>query len=187
MRDIENTTNWRSAFFHRPAPYLTDAGFTNPPCSRRDEAPHINAHFRGGTGVSRDSPSLVRHNHTTAGTYVIGENDDCMEENNTDNFCNGPLKPNTVYVWVHRRDSESCSSLKTIAFYVESAPLFYFDRFKFRATNINGQYTDSEYSEHVRTAGMPTGNDPAWLNNQTIGYYKLYSISHLHLCIYRFI
>lgn len=26
-----------------------------------------------------------------------------------------------------------------------------FTRFKFRATNINGEYTDSEYSEHIRT------------------------------------
>ncbi|XP_039510303.1 phosphatidylinositol phosphatase PTPRQ [Pimephales promelas] len=37
-------------------------------------------------------------------------------------LCNGPLKPKTHYV------------------------------FKFRATNIRGQYTDSEYSEKVRTA-----------------------------------
>ncbi|KAI7802135.1 putative phosphatidylinositol phosphatase PTPRQ-like [Triplophysa rosa] len=37
-------------------------------------------------------------------------------------LCNGPLKPKTYYV------------------------------FKFRATNIRGQYTDSEYSERVRTA-----------------------------------
>ncbi|XP_048024016.1 phosphatidylinositol phosphatase PTPRQ isoform X2 [Megalobrama amblycephala] len=37
-------------------------------------------------------------------------------------LCNGPLKPKTHYV------------------------------FKFRATNIRGQYTDSEYSERVRTA-----------------------------------
>uniref|UniRef100_A0A671KH18 Phosphatidylinositol phosphatase PTPRQ-like n=1 Tax=Sinocyclocheilus anshuiensis TaxID=1608454 RepID=A0A671KH18_9TELE len=39
-------------------------------------------------------------------------------------LCNGPLKPKTYYV------------------------------FKFRATNIRGQYTDSEYSDRVRTAGM---------------------------------
>ncbi|XP_058244423.1 phosphatidylinositol phosphatase PTPRQ isoform X1 [Hemibagrus wyckioides] len=38
-------------------------------------------------------------------------------------LCNGPLKPKTYYV------------------------------FKFRATNIIGQYTDSEYSDRVRTAG----------------------------------
>ncbi|XP_050991467.1 phosphatidylinositol phosphatase PTPRQ [Labeo rohita] len=37
-------------------------------------------------------------------------------------LCNGPLKPKTYYV------------------------------FKFRATNIRGQYTDSEYSDRVRTA-----------------------------------
>lgn len=29
-------------------------------------------------------------------------------------------------------------------------------RFKFRATNIKGQYTDSEYSEHVKTKGIYT-------------------------------
>uniref|UniRef100_A0A3Q3G4C3 Protein tyrosine phosphatase receptor type Q n=1 Tax=Labrus bergylta TaxID=56723 RepID=A0A3Q3G4C3_9LABR len=62
-----------------------------------------------------------RFNQTTSGAYVIGGNDDCLKENNTDNLCNGPLKPNTVY-------------------------------FKFRGTNINGQSTDSEYSEHVKTA-----------------------------------
>uniref|UniRef100_A0A7N8XXA1 Protein tyrosine phosphatase receptor type Q n=1 Tax=Mastacembelus armatus TaxID=205130 RepID=A0A7N8XXA1_9TELE len=95
----QNLTNWRNAFFDRPAPYFTDKGFPNPPC------------FLGARG-----------NHTKAGTYVIGESNGCMGENNTDSFCNGPLKPNTVYV------------------------------FKFRATNINGQYTDSEYSDHVRTA-----------------------------------
>lgn len=26
-----------------------------------------------------------------------------------------------------------------------------FTRFKFRATNVNGEYTDSEYSEHIKT------------------------------------
>ncbi|XP_016403102.1 phosphatidylinositol phosphatase PTPRQ [Sinocyclocheilus rhinocerous] len=43
-------------------------------------------------------------------------------------LCNGPLKPKTYYV------------------------------FKFRATNIRGQYTDSEYSDRVRTAGMDANN-----------------------------
>ncbi|KAF7224525.1 receptor type Q [Nothobranchius furzeri] len=43
-------------------------------------------------------------------------------ENDSTSLCNGPLKSNTVYV------------------------------FKFRATNIQGQYTDSDYSEHIRTA-----------------------------------
>uniref|UniRef100_A0A3P8TAE3 Protein tyrosine phosphatase receptor type Q n=1 Tax=Amphiprion percula TaxID=161767 RepID=A0A3P8TAE3_AMPPE len=62
-------------------------------------------------------------------TYVIGENDDCMQENNTDYFCNGPLKPNVVY-------------------------------FRFRATNINGQHTDSEYSDLVKTSdGMLTRDE----------------------------
>ncbi|XP_035858941.1 phosphatidylinositol phosphatase PTPRQ isoform X2 [Sander lucioperca] len=102
VKDMQNLTNWKNAYFDRPAPYLTDKGFPNPSCD-----------------LSRGVRSLVRKNHTT---YVIGENDDCVKENNTDNFCNGPLKPKTVYV------------------------------FRFRATNINGQYTDSEYSEHVRTA-----------------------------------
>lgn len=37
-----------------------------------------------------------------------------------------------------------------------SVPLWLFVRFKFRATNINGQSTDSDYSEHVRTAGSHT-------------------------------
>ncbi|XP_040894486.1 phosphatidylinositol phosphatase PTPRQ [Toxotes jaculatrix] len=122
VKDIQNLTSWKNAFFGRPAPYLTDKGFPNPHCFFGDGASRTDTHVRGGRTVSGDGRPLVRHNHTTAGTYVIGENDDCMRENNTDNFCNGPLKPNTVYV------------------------------FKFRATNINGQYTDSEYSDHVKTA-----------------------------------
>uniref|UniRef100_A0A3B3UF84 Protein tyrosine phosphatase receptor type Q n=1 Tax=Poecilia latipinna TaxID=48699 RepID=A0A3B3UF84_9TELE len=100
VRDSENLTNWRGAYFHRPAPYLTDAGFPNPTYD----------------------PSLLRHNHTITETYMIGENDSCMGQNDTDLFCNGPLKPNTVYV------------------------------FKFRATNTKGQYTDSDFSEYIRTA-----------------------------------
>uniref|UniRef100_A0A8P4G646 Protein tyrosine phosphatase receptor type Q n=1 Tax=Dicentrarchus labrax TaxID=13489 RepID=A0A8P4G646_DICLA len=119
VKDIQNLTNWKNAFFHRPAPYLTDKGFPNPPC---DRASRMDTRVRGGRSVSEGVRSLVRQNITTAGTYIIGENDECMMENNTDNFCNGPLKPNTVYV------------------------------FKFRATNINGQSTDSEYSDHVKTA-----------------------------------
>ncbi|XP_076588486.1 phosphatidylinositol phosphatase PTPRQ [Chaetodon auriga] len=121
-KDVQNLTNWKNAFFDRPAPYLTDKGFPNPPCFSEAEASRTAAHVRGGRSVSGDSRPLLRLNHTTTGAYVIGEKDDCMTENNTDYFCNGPLKPNTVYV------------------------------FKFRATNINGQSTDSEYSEHVKTA-----------------------------------
>ncbi|XP_057692656.1 phosphatidylinositol phosphatase PTPRQ isoform X1 [Corythoichthys intestinalis] len=63
-----------------------------------------------------------RHNHTPTETYVIGDQDECLRENHTDALCNGPLKANTVYV------------------------------FKFRATNIMGQHTDSEYSDHIKTA-----------------------------------
>uniref|UniRef100_A0A667YVN6 Protein tyrosine phosphatase receptor type Q n=1 Tax=Myripristis murdjan TaxID=586833 RepID=A0A667YVN6_9TELE len=96
VKDGKNLTNWKNAFFHHPAPYLTDEGFPNPNCPKDREM-------------------------QKAETYVIGANDDCMEQNNTRHLCNGPLKANTVYV------------------------------FKFRATNILGQYTDSEYSEHVKT------------------------------------
>ncbi|XP_017261076.1 phosphatidylinositol phosphatase PTPRQ [Kryptolebias marmoratus] len=122
VRDSDNMTNWREAFFHRPAPYFTDSGFPNPPCLLRDNTSRTNTLIRGARSVSGVVPSLLRQNQSTSGMYVIGENDSCMEENNTDPFCNGPLKPNTVYV------------------------------FKFRATNTQGQYTDSEYSEHIRTS-----------------------------------
>ncbi|KAM9377392.1 phosphatidylinositol phosphatase PTPRQ [Pholidichthys leucotaenia] len=115
VKDTGNTTNWKSAFFDHPAPYLTDTGFPNPPCFLWGEGSDAKAHVRGGR-------PLMRQSHTTVLTYVIGESDDCMVENNTDRYCNGPLKPNTVYV------------------------------FRFRATNIDGQYTDSDYSEHIRTA-----------------------------------
>uniref|UniRef100_A0A3Q4ICD5 Phosphatidylinositol phosphatase PTPRQ-like n=1 Tax=Neolamprologus brichardi TaxID=32507 RepID=A0A3Q4ICD5_NEOBR len=97
VKDNKNVTNWKSAYNDHPVPYFTDSGFTNPPCN----------------GWSQ------RYNQTAA-EYVIGKSDDCTG-NNTEHFCNGPLKPNSVYV------------------------------FKFRATNINGEYTDSEYSEHIKT------------------------------------
>ncbi|KAM9352376.1 phosphatidylinositol phosphatase PTPRQ [Symphorus nematophorus] len=122
VKDVQNLTSWRNAFFDRPAPYLTDKGFPNPPCYSGDGASRTAAHIRSGHSVSGDGQPSVKNNHTMAGTYVIGEDDDCMKENNTDHYCNGPLKPSTVYV------------------------------FKFRATNINGQSTDSEYSEHIKTA-----------------------------------
>ncbi|XP_049430343.1 phosphatidylinositol phosphatase PTPRQ isoform X2 [Epinephelus fuscoguttatus] len=122
VKDIQNLTNWKNAFFVRPAPYLTDKGFPNPPCSMWDGTSRTDAHVRSGHSSSGGGRPLLKHNHTNAATYIIGGNDECVKENNTDSFCNGPLKPNTVYV------------------------------FKFRATNINDQYTDSEYSEHIKTA-----------------------------------
>ncbi|XP_068168501.1 phosphatidylinositol phosphatase PTPRQ isoform X2 [Antennarius striatus] len=122
VKDIQNLTNWKNAFFDRPAPYLTDKGFPNPLCLLGDGASRSAAHVRGRRSTPGDGLPSERYNRTIAGVYVIGDNDDCIRENNTDHFCNGPLKSNTVYV------------------------------FKFRATNINGQSTDSEYSEHVKTA-----------------------------------
>ncbi|XP_026221120.1 LOW QUALITY PROTEIN: phosphatidylinositol phosphatase PTPRQ [Anabas testudineus] len=116
VKDIQNVTNWKNAYFEHPAPYLTDKGFPNPPCSSGDVAVRRNIYVRSGHNASEDSRL------SKTGTYVIGEDDNCMAENNTEFFCNGPLKPNTVYV------------------------------FKFRATNKNGQYTDSEYSDHIKTA-----------------------------------
>ncbi|XP_063783788.1 phosphatidylinositol phosphatase PTPRQ [Pseudophryne corroboree] len=53
--------------------------------------------------------------------YVIGADNTCILQDNKDKFCNGPLKPRKQYL------------------------------FKFRATNIKGQFTDSEYSEVVKT------------------------------------
>ncbi|XP_075130612.1 phosphatidylinositol phosphatase PTPRQ [Leptodactylus fuscus] len=53
--------------------------------------------------------------------YVIGADNTCMLQDNKEKFCNGPLKPRKQYL------------------------------FKFRATNIKGQFTDSEYSEVVKT------------------------------------
>ncbi|XP_068595364.1 phosphatidylinositol phosphatase PTPRQ [Brachionichthys hirsutus] len=122
VKDTQNLTNWKNAFFDRPAPYLTDEGFPNPPCLLGDGASRVAAHVRGSRSTPGDGLPSERYNRTVAGVYVIGDSDDCMRENNTDTFCNGPLKSNTVYV------------------------------FKFSATNINGQSTDSEYSEHVKTA-----------------------------------
>lgn len=78
VKDVQNLTNWKNAFFERPAPYLTDQGFPNPPCP--------------------PSESGQRASGSAVGTYVIGENNDCAKENNTDHFCNGPLKSCTVYV-----------------------------------------------------------------------------------------
>lgn len=100
MKDIQNLTNWKKAFFDHPAPYLTDKGFPNPPCLWEDGASRVAARSRGGRSASQHDRPQGRFDRTAAGTYVIGENDDCMKENNTEKFCNGPLKANTVYVWV---------------------------------------------------------------------------------------
>ncbi|XP_030070443.1 phosphatidylinositol phosphatase PTPRQ isoform X2 [Microcaecilia unicolor] len=53
--------------------------------------------------------------------YVIGADDTCILQNSEEKYCNGPLKPRKQYL------------------------------FKFRATNIKGQFTDSEYSDTVKT------------------------------------
>ncbi|XP_053441914.1 phosphatidylinositol phosphatase PTPRQ [Nycticebus coucang] len=55
--------------------------------------------------------------------YVIGADNTCMIRGNEDKICNGPLKPKKQYL------------------------------FKFRATNIMGQFTDSDYSDPVKTSG----------------------------------
>ncbi|XP_062861138.1 phosphatidylinositol phosphatase PTPRQ [Trichomycterus rosablanca] len=98
VMDYSNVSNWKSVFFHPPAPYITDDGFLNPECTE---------------DLDRMS--------TPPRIYVIGAEEGCFSEN-AQTLCNGPLKPRTFYV------------------------------FKFRATNILGQYTDSEYSEKIRTA-----------------------------------
>ncbi|KAM7056127.1 phosphatidylinositol phosphatase PTPRQ [Acridotheres tristis] len=60
--------------------------------------------------------------------YVIGADTTCLIPASQDKICNGPLKPRKQYV------------------------------FKFRATNIKGQFTDSDYSDPVKTLGEgPTG------------------------------
>ncbi|XP_054080749.1 phosphatidylinositol phosphatase PTPRQ isoform X2 [Rissa tridactyla] len=55
--------------------------------------------------------------------YVIGADTTCMVPGSQDKICNGPLKPRKQYL------------------------------FKFRATNIKGQFTDSDYSDPVKTLG----------------------------------
>ncbi|XP_058047639.1 phosphatidylinositol phosphatase PTPRQ [Ahaetulla prasina] len=55
--------------------------------------------------------------------YVIGADSTCMIPGSEEKICNGPLKPKNHYV------------------------------FKFRATNIRGQYTDSDYSDPIKTLG----------------------------------
>ncbi|XP_010158961.1 PREDICTED: phosphatidylinositol phosphatase PTPRQ-like, partial [Eurypyga helias] len=55
--------------------------------------------------------------------YVIGADSTCMIPGSQDKICNGPLKPRKQYL------------------------------FKFRATNVKGQFTDSDYSDPVKTLG----------------------------------
>ncbi|XP_054255688.1 phosphatidylinositol phosphatase PTPRQ [Indicator indicator] len=55
--------------------------------------------------------------------YVIGADTTCMVPGSQDKICNGPLKPRKQYL------------------------------FKFRATNVKGQFTDSDYSDPVKTLG----------------------------------
>uniref|UniRef100_A0A8D2MUT7 Phosphatidylinositol phosphatase PTPRQ n=1 Tax=Zonotrichia albicollis TaxID=44394 RepID=A0A8D2MUT7_ZONAL len=55
--------------------------------------------------------------------YVIGADTTCLISGSQDKICNGPLKPRRQYL------------------------------FKFRATNIKGQFTDSDYSDPVKTLG----------------------------------
>ncbi|NWQ75109.1 PTPRQ phosphatase, partial [Columbina picui] len=55
--------------------------------------------------------------------YIIGADTTCMIPGSQDKICNGPLKPRKQYL------------------------------FKFRATNIKGQFTDSDYSDPVKTLG----------------------------------
>ncbi|XP_027309995.3 phosphatidylinositol phosphatase PTPRQ isoform X2 [Anas platyrhynchos] len=55
--------------------------------------------------------------------YVIGADTTCMIPGSQDKICNGPLKPRKQYL------------------------------FKFRATNVKGQFTDSDFSDPVKTLG----------------------------------
>uniref|UniRef100_A0A3Q1HCG0 Uncharacterized protein n=1 Tax=Anabas testudineus TaxID=64144 RepID=A0A3Q1HCG0_ANATE len=89
VKDIQNVTNWKNAYFEHPAPYLTDKGFPNPPCSSGDVAVRRNIYVRSGYN----------------------------------------------------------NIMLNLDFHI-----FTLTRFKFRATNKNGQYTDSEYSDHIKTA-----------------------------------
>uniref|UniRef100_A0AAY5KMC9 Protein-tyrosine-phosphatase n=1 Tax=Esox lucius TaxID=8010 RepID=A0AAY5KMC9_ESOLU len=138
VMDSRNLTNWKTAFLSRPAPYLTDSGFRNPPCvkhrrtrdtntrTHKQEGGHADTHTQAPTmstsGVRQPTESGDRPQVQLDDYYVIGAMDHCLTAEYSNTLCNGPLKPNTAYV------------------------------FKFRATNSIGQYTDSDYSEHVRTA-----------------------------------
>ncbi|KAK0155112.1 Phosphatidylinositol phosphatase PTPRQ [Merluccius polli] len=137
VKDGKILTNWKNAFFHQPAPYLTDGGFPSPPCVQERGMHRGTQHYTGnGLAISRHGPPMGRGVERAEDKYIIGEEDSCEEEEDT--FCNGRLKPNTVYVYVQ-----------------------FLHLFKFRATNIQGQYTDSEYSDDVKTTvdGMLTRDE----------------------------
>ncbi|XP_034258810.1 phosphatidylinositol phosphatase PTPRQ [Pantherophis guttatus] len=72
------------------------------------------------------NPPCIKGNggvSTKEDIYVIGADSTCMIPGSEEKICNGPLKPKNQYV------------------------------FKFRATNIRGQYTDSDYSDPIKTLG----------------------------------
>lgn len=92
VKDADNVTNWKTAFFYRPVPYFTDKGFPNPACE--EDTVSVDPNLRIGSQVQWGIRPPLLTNMT--GVYVIGDRDDCMNE--TDAYCNGPLKPNTVYV-----------------------------------------------------------------------------------------
>ena len=99
MKLGEIPTNWKTAFFEQPAPYLTDAGFPTPSCERERGVHRGTQHHDGnGLGVALHGGLLGRGVDFGDDTYVIGEDDSCGEEEET--LCNGRLKPNTGYVYV---------------------------------------------------------------------------------------
>ncbi|XP_052630621.1 phosphatidylinositol phosphatase PTPRQ isoform X1 [Harpia harpyja] len=72
------------------------------------------------------NPSCIEGKEDLSGKeeiYVIGADTTCMIPGSHDKICNGPLKPRKQYL------------------------------FKFRATNVKGQFTDSDYSDPVKTLG----------------------------------
>ncbi len=138
--DYGNLSNWKSVFTYPTAPYLTDEGFLNPKCSKKAERMSTNTN-----------------------TYVIGADEGCLSED-AKTLCNGPLKPKTYYVWeTYAHTTNLCCKYFNPGVFVTCFFTVYFCRFKFRATNIRGQYTDSEYSDRVRTAGMDASSTQALL------------------------
>uniref|UniRef100_A0A8B9MZK4 Phosphatidylinositol phosphatase PTPRQ n=1 Tax=Accipiter nisus TaxID=211598 RepID=A0A8B9MZK4_9AVES len=79
--------------------------------------------------------------------YVIGADTTCMIPGSHDKICNGPLKPRKQYL------------------------------FKFRATNVKGQFTDSDYSDPVKTLGKEIDNSSCLVNCQS------YTVCAISLCV----